>query len=85
MSGESARLGEVRVARALVLCRRCIEYVFVGADRCPHCGEDARMPGPRYRACGYGVTEAIRRIEDLQAQATGPSLRGEDVSPAEEE
>jgi hypothetical protein len=37
------------------------------------------------RAGGYGVTEAIRRIEDLQAQGTGPSLRGEDVSAAEEE
>jgi hypothetical protein len=84
MSGKSARIGEIRGARALVLCRRCIEYVFVGTDRCPHCGEDARMPGPRYLAGGYGVTEAIRRIEDLQAQAAGPSLQGENVSPAQE-
>ena len=42
------------------------------------------MPGPRYLAGGYGVTEAIRRIEDLQAQAAGPSLQGENVSPAQE-
>ena len=43
------------------------------------------MPGPRYRAGGHGVSEAIRRIEDLPAQATEPSLRGHDVSSAEEE
>jgi hypothetical protein len=56
-----------RPAPALVLCRACVEYVFAGTRICPHCGQDARKIGARYRDGGYAAVEAIRQIDDLLA------------------
>ena len=59
----------------LVLCRQCVEYVYAGTERCPHCGRDAREIGARYREGGYMVAEAIGQIERAleRRKASGPS------------
>ena len=65
MSARSAPSAKGEAAPALVLCRQCVEYVFAGTVTCPHCGEDARVAGPRYRDGAYEAIEAMRRIEDV--------------------
>jgi hypothetical protein len=60
-----------RAAPALILCRQCIEYVFEGTEICPHCGGDAREPGPRYRDGPYHAIEAAARIERALRRRAG--------------
>jgi hypothetical protein len=64
MSGPRRPPATGRPAPALVLCRQCVEYVFAGTITCPHCGQDARRIGQRYRDAGYQASEAMRRIDD---------------------
>jgi hypothetical protein len=56
-----------RPAPALVLCRACVQYVFGETRICPHCGQDPRQIGARYRDGGYAAVEAIRQIDDMLA------------------
>jgi hypothetical protein len=63
MSSTRIPATKARPAPVLVLCRQCLEYVFAGTDICPHCGNDARAIGPRYRDGGHEAIEALQRIE----------------------
>jgi uncharacterized OB-fold protein len=47
----------------LVLCRQCIQYVFIGTTICPHCGRDSGETSARYRDGGYLALETMQRID----------------------
>jgi hypothetical protein len=63
MSGPLAPTPQGGTAPVLVLCRQCVQYVYEGTTRCPHCGGDAREISARYRDGGYLALETMQRID----------------------
>jgi len=63
-----------RAPPALVLCRRCVEYIFERETTCPHCGGDPRQASARYLAAGYAPVEAMSRLDRaLDRRAATPA------------